>query len=446
MLDRVFAAPVLDRWLIHAPLHRITALINRASLEALAGGSSPLTPELSEPRETEPGPRTGPLDPRFLGLVPTRACNLACVYCGFAAAPDSGQMDPRLACAAVDWMADRAARAGHQTLDVHFFGGEPLAAPEVVRAAVRHTRARAAERGLVPRLGVATNGAYDETCATFVGDSFDDVALSFDGFAAVHNRHRPLRPGRGSFEQVSRTARLLSRSRAALCLRMCVAHDNVEDLPAAVEWFCTEFRPSSVDLETLRPTPESERAGLFPPDPYLFAERLLQASQVAIGRGVVPVYAAAAAEPPRITRCPVGDDTLIVHPDGTVSPCYLLERDWRTRGLDLNLGRRDLNGTLRLDREAVERVRRLPAAKPRCEGCFCRWSCAGGCHVNHSFPGCSRRYDGFCVQTRLITACSLLARLNQAPLAAALLADGPARERLALWPDDRLEHGTATCL
>ena len=94
---------------------------------------------------------------------------------------------------------------------------------------------------------------------------------------------------------------------------------------------------------------------------------------------------------------------------------------------------------MELPGEDVERVRQLVADKPRCQDCFCRWSCAGGCHVNHSYPGCSRAYDDFCIQTRLITACSLLDGLGFASLADGLVADGAEMQRLALRPSDRLE-------
>jgi len=430
MPSRVFAIPVFDKWLVYAPLDRVAALVNTAALTEFP---EELRVALDGEAAPEPRPKEGPVSPQFLGLVPTRACNLSCVYCGFGATPGGEQMDLHLAAAAVDWMADYSARAGRRTLDVHFFGGEPFAAPDVVDVAVHRTRASAAERGLLPRLEVATNGVYSETRARFVGDYYDAVVLSFDGFRAVHDRHR------GCFDRVAATARVLSASPAEICFRVCIAEDNVEQLAETVDWFAEEFHPYSIDFETLQPTPESERAGLHPPDPYSFAAHFRDARRVASEHGVDPVYAAAVTEEPRLTFCPVGNDTLILHPDGRLSGCYLLERDWKARGLDLNLGRLGTNGTMELPEGDVERVRQLVADRPRCQDCFCRWSCAGGCHVNHSYSGCSRAYDDFCIQTRLITACSLLDGLGQEPLADGLMADLAEMQRLALRSSDRVE-------
>ncbi len=443
----VFALPVFDRWLLHAPLLGLSALVNGAARRSLSEGS---TDDTSAALRTmlcrkgiEPQPRSGPLVPHFLGLVTTRACNLNCVYCSFGASRRSETMSYSLAVAAVNWMAANAAASGRQTLDIHFFGGEPLIAFDVVEVAVHSTRAAAARHHLKPRLEVATNGTYSESRARFVGDHFQTVVLSIDGFEKTHNRRRHTDTERGSFQSVCRTARIVRDSPADLCLRICVADDNVDQLPELTGWFCEEFRPSTIDFETIQPTCASEHAGLASPDPYTFSRLYDAARETAQAHGVVPVYSASATENPRLTFCPVGNDALILHPEGRITACYLLENEWIDRGLDLNLGVLSIDGTIKLDAGAVERVRRLVNSKPRCGRCFCRWSCAGGCHVNNTYPSCSDSYSDFCLQTRLTTASHLLRGIDDGALVTELLKDRRAMERLALNPDDRLSMRAA---
>jgi uncharacterized protein len=453
----IFVLPVLERWLVHAPRHGVTALVNTAAVESLKEGrrgdeNGRRIGDLWEALETEPPsppqPRHGPLTPEFMGLIPIRACNLACVYCGFGAATAPSQrMSLSLAVSAVDWMAEQVRQQGRETLEVHFFGGEPFCAGEVVEVAVHRARAVAARRGLIPRFEVATNGVFDEDRARFVGDYFDTVVLSFDGPLEVHDRHRPGRGGCGSFDAVARTAHWLGRSPVELCFRVCVTQGSVAQMEEIARWFCEEFHPSVINFETLQPTPESEAASLQPPDPWEFAVHCVRACQVVAQQGVQPVYAAALTEAPRLSFCPVGNDTLIVSPEGRVSACYLPDHEWQARGLDLDLGCLENDGTMRLDPQAVARARCLVADKPRCERCFCRWSCASGCHVNHSYPGCSPEYDAFCLQTRLITACRLLSGLGCEPWVDALLDRRAALEALALQPSDCLEDWEGTsCL
>jgi uncharacterized protein len=377
--------------------------------------------------------------PPFLGLVPTRGCNLNCVYCGFGSRQADGRsMSADLAVAAVDWMAERVRELGQDVLEVHFFGGEPFCAPEVVDVAVHRSRAVAALRGLTTRFEVATNGILSRAQTRFVGDYFDTVVLSLDGPREMHDRHRPARSGAGSFETASRVAGDLSRSSTELCLRVCVTRDSVCQLEEIARTFCDAFQPSAINFETLKPTPESDAAGLAPPDPYDFSRHFFRASRVAHARGTKPVYAAASVDTPRFTFCPVGQDTLIVSPDGRVSSCYLLREEWQARGLDLDVGRCDVLDGMQLDADALVRLRRLVSEKPRCGRCFCRWTCAGGCHVNHSRPGCGWDYDDFCVQTRIVTGALLLTEIGWEALASRLTESHSAMADLALRPSDSI--------
>lgn len=439
----VFALPVLDRWLVTAPLLGLAALANRPAVcalkEALAAGESGPVPLAAFARTgPEPAIWQGPLRPPFLGLIPTRSCDLACVYCDFGAdAAQGAPMDAGLAVAAVDWMADQACEAGSIGFEVHFFGGEPFCAEEVVRVAVHRARMVAAQRNLGVRFEAATHGAYGKQTALFAGDYLDTIVLSLDGPAHIQDRHRPRKSGEGSFEAVARNAALWSDMPADLCIRVCVTDQTVSELEGTTRWLCESFSPTTIDFETLKPTRESDLAGLRPPDPYEFASACVRASLTAAAHGVEPVYAAAHAGP-RLSFCPVGSDGFIVSPDGRVSACYLQAESWRSRGMDLDIGAFGADGQVSIRQADVQRLREMVADKPGCEGCFCRWTCAGGCHVCHSCPGAFAARPGFCTQTRIITACRMLSGMGCGDLVGGLLASRGAQEALALRPTDRL--------
>ena len=97
-------------------------------------------------------------------------------------------------------------------------------------------------------------------------------------------------------------------------------------------------------------------------------------------------------------------------------------------------GRRELA----INPAAVQNIRAMVTNKPRCEKCFCRWSCAGGCHVGNTYPGCSADYSDYCRQTRIISACSLLDELNLPEIADTLIDDREALAALACRESDRL--------
>jgi len=387
-----------------------------------------------------PLPRRGPLKPAFLGLIPTRDCNLACRYCGFLPPGESREvMDLRLACDAVDWYLNLVARDGEEgPAEVHFFGGEPFCATEVVDLVYHRARLRAAELGCAVRFETATNGVFDEVRCRWIADSLDDVILSLDGPADVQDRQRPRRGGQGTFETVARSARILSEGRAELSLRACVTADTVDRLPEIAAWFCQEFRPVAVCFEPVQPTAEAQAAGLLAPDPWVFAREFVAAARVLEDFGVQAIYAAADIGARRVSFCPIGRDVAIVSPDGTISACYLLRQEWEQRGLDLVMGRFE-SGSVHLSEEAIAGVRELNVwNKPFCQRCFCKWHCAGGCHVNNILPAAPGEYGRLCIQTRIIALCNILKSMGQAGLAESLVHDGSALAVAVQQPSDRI--------
>ncbi len=352
--------------------------------------------------------------------------------------PATEEMDPDLAIGAVDWFGRHAKSAGLSSLPVHFFGGEPFQAPEVVDVAVHHARATAARLGLTARFEVATNGCFDAKRCAFVADYFDTVVLSLDGPEEIHERHRPSRNGSTSFATLARNALALGRSGSRLCLRACITRDTVASLPALTQWFCESFHPSGIVFETLQPTPQSEAAGLEPPDPWQFAVQCARAFVVAASFGTEAIHSASSITEIRHSSCPVGRDSMIVSPDGRVSACYLDQRDWQSQAMDLDFGRFDAPGTLDIHDPQLARIRELTASRGRCRGCLARWHCAGGCHVNHSFPGCPDTYDDFCIQTRLLVVFRLLSELDAHDTLDRLLDDRSSLERIALRSTDLL--------
>ena len=443
-LDDIFVLPVLTQYLVYAPLSNFAALVDRLAVERIRTGLPALSNAEARPlaeivhtlrfgAAPAPLPRRGRLQPAFLGLLPTRACNLACEYCGFRTADDPQRvMDLSLAREAIAWYLGLVAESGEREAEVHFFGGEPFCAAEVVDFSFHFARLRAAELGCSVRFEAATNGFFDEDRCRWVADSFDSVILSLDGPAAIQDRQRHRKDGRGSFETVARSARILSEGAAELSVRVCVTADTVAQMAEIAAWLCAEYRPVAVCFEPVQPTPESEAAGLTPPDPWAFAASFIQAAWVLEAHGVDTVYAAADITTRQVSFCPVGQDVAIVSPEGAVNACYLLERDWQVKGMDLRLGAFD-NGAVSLDEAVIESVRGLNVwNKPSCASCFCKWHCAGGCHVNHAPPAAPGDFDALCVQTRVIALRNVLRALGRDDLTPALLADRAALER-AVW-------------
>lgn len=451
--DSIFCLPVGGVSLVYAPLHRLTAVMRYEAAQRLASAvreedrlvSGPLRPIVAHLLDTAtitPESRSGPLsNPLFLGVIPTRGCNMACRYCDFAALKSGGPtMDLRMARAAVDGYLTLLDRAGRRHGAIHFFGGEPFHAPDVVEFVVEYADQRAGDLDIILQFEATTNGLFSVSRAEWVADRFSSIVLSLDGPARVQDRQRPALNSRPTFGIVSRTAKLLSDGPVELIVRSCVTAASVDSLPEWATWISEQLRPSTVCFESLTGSASSAAAGLYPPDPYRFARQFVKAALILDKHGIETVQSTSDLRECRISACPVGQDALIVSPDGTVDACYLLEKERRDHGLDLRLGQVNADAArLEINDKLLDCARRLAARpKPLCVNCFCQYHCAGGCHVHHDTNRPAAAYDDMCVATRLITADRLLRRLRLPAIADKYLADPVAAGSLARQADDRL--------
>lgn len=441
-----FIVPVGREALLFAPLHGFSALMNgsaeRALKEDFAGNAAAVLGDWANEigvRLDPPVAPTGSFNPSFLGIITTRSCNIGCHYCSFGSrAVGRERMRLDVARWSVDWYVGRVLAANRQDVCVHFFGGEPLIARDVVELVVHRARALAAQHGLKTHFDVSTNGIMGNSIREFVAEYFDSIVLSFDGSAKFHDRNRPGKRGQPTFNLVGETAAYLRDKPVEVCIRLCVTRESAAELDELTQWMCSTFQPSVINYETLTPGDLAERAGLYPPDPYEFARSSARAFRTARKLGVTPTYGAADVTKARRTFCGVGADAAIVSMDGRVSGCYLMAEDWQQRGMDLDMGMlQDAQGA-GIDPLAVARVRAVPSGKKRCQGCFCRYTCAGGCHVNQTYPDASIEYTDFCQQTRLLTACALLDEMGLEDRVDALLADQAACVALATHRNDGL--------
>lgn len=447
----IFSVPILDKILLYAPLHNLLALVDRGAIREIEAGLESGTPShypqveellsvlraLSQP---PPAARRGVLrEPLFLGLIPTRGCNLGCCYCDFPA-PNAKTpvMSLELARQAIDAYLHQLSNNQLRRGEVHFFGGEPFFAEQVVHFAVNYAMVRAEKLGIRLRFEVTTNGVYNARKARWIADHFDTVVLSLDGPADVQEKHRPALNGQSTYGLVEQSARIFSQGTVELILRACITSETVGRMPEIARWMASEFRPNTVTFERLTESPNSRAAGLLPPDPWEFACNFMAAARLLETLGIQVALSSANLNSLQCSFCPVGKDALIVSPDGSVDACYLLPEEWERNGLDMSLGRM-VNGQMKIDPAALERARSLTVqTKSLCAGCLCRYHCAGGCHVNHDASGSPGQYDALCLQTRMITIAGLLKRLGQTELAETWLTDREAMELSAWQATDEL--------
>jgi uncharacterized protein len=447
--QHVFTIPVTDRVMVYNPLNGRYALLSKEGVKLLneklidpekksvPGDIKDLADFITATGVSHPE-KTGSTDPQFLGIIPSRKCNMACVYCDFGAHQNpQDKLDACLMITAIDWFAEHRLKHKQKTLPIQFFGGEPFVEQELMDIAVHHARFLGSRTGLIPRFEALSNGYYTESQQLFVKDYFDHIIISMDGFRKFHDVTRALRKNKSSFNKVAETLHYLSGQSLNLSIRCCITSESVSEMEAIAEWFCNEFNPDKVNFEALTENSMTKNAGINPPDPFLFAIHTVRSWKILRQHGVEPAYAPVSLNKPQTTSCPVGRDVVIIHPDGMLSSCYLQKDEWISKEMDLSVGMVRDKSVL-LDEKKLIILRNQLGNKYRCLNCFCRFGCSGGCHVNNTYPGSSADYEDYCIHTRIITLCSLLNEMGEDDLIDELLNNSLSLEKLAMQKSDKI--------
>ena len=344
---------------------------------------------------------------RAISLAIAQSCNLGCVYCYAQQGSFGGEaraMERSAAMGAIDLLL-AAAEAGDR-VQVTYLGGEPLANRELLRESAEYAVMLASRKGVQVRFSITSNGTLlTEQDSDFFEQYGFAVTISLDGNREMHDRLRPFKDGRGSYERtMNRVRPLLQRQRRMqVSARVTVTPHNL-DLRKTLDNFISMgfhsvgFSPmlssrgsaeemSSADLqnmlrEMLDCGAEFERRVICGDRyPFLNISNALRE----IHKGTHRPY-----------PCGAGAGYLGVSADGGLYACHRFVEDEGGKMGDLH------NGIDREKRNGWLAARHVHFQSP-CRECWARYLCGGGCHhevLQRGRPACDyiRGWLEYCLQ------------------------------------------------
>lgn len=381
----VRSIPASHAGLLHSAL---AADVDRAELTATALGL------INAKVERADIPRSVAV--KALSLAVAQKCNLGCTYCyaqqgTFGSAARSMELD--VAYAAVDRLLEEAPPG--EPITLAFMGGEPLANRKVLHASTRHAARQAAARGIPIGFSMTTNGTLvsEEDIALFQEFCFT-LTVSIDGMQATHDKLRPLRSGKGSFERVERGVAALMAvqgRRYRVSARVTVTPFNL-DLAQTLSGLVhmgfdgIMFSPmlsaptgkaqmGAEDLDRL--LDELQRCG------DIVLERLRHGEVLPFTNLIKTLQRIHAYE--RDTYpCGAGGGYMGVSADGGLFACHRFVDDEDGRMGDIAGGIDDAKRVLWLTSRHLEN-------QSPCNGCWARYLCSGSCHyeaMKRGRPAC----------------------------------------------------------
>ena len=139
-------------------------------------------------------------------ILTTYNCNFSCVYCVEQAVKKRMHMTPEVCRRTIEWLEGRLDEINPRRLRVNFYGGEPLLNIPAIKTISRHLNTIAENRGIIFESSIITNGSLlrREVVEDLVQYGLKRVKVTLDGDREAHNRKRPFRSGRGSFDLIIR--------------------------------------------------------------------------------------------------------------------------------------------------------------------------------------------------------------------------------------------------
>jgi len=262
-------------------------------------------------------------DPFGLVLMVNHACNLRCTYC-YNGRKFNRCMPLGIALKALD-RAVRSLAAGG-TLELGFFGGEPLLEAGLIRQVLHHARLRAASDGFQLAAYVTTNGtAADPEADELLGDPGLAVSISVDGLPDIHDRHRRYADGLATSADVLATCLALLEAGKPFTAVMTVRPDTVRELPENLRFLRAlgvKLVEPALDLWTAWTGADLDQL-----------DRAIHES-VVVWRQGLPEFGVswfneklaerAGVTPPPTARCGFGKAEIAVAPSGRLYPCERL--------------------------------------------------------------------------------------------------------------------------
>lgn len=142
-------------------------------------------------------------------------CNMRCRYCFYADELDNREIRSygKMSVDTMHTIVDKAMEYGDYECTIAFQGGEPtLVGLDFYRDLVAYVAAHENPKKLKIHYALQTNGyLIDEEWAAFLGEHHFLVGVSLDGLKEIHDRYRLDAAGKGTYQRVISTIRLLEK-------------------------------------------------------------------------------------------------------------------------------------------------------------------------------------------------------------------------------------------
>jgi uncharacterized protein len=176
-----------------------------------------------------------------LHILPTEKCNFRCVYCyeDFLI----GKMKPTIVSSVKKLILNRMPEL--KQLRISWFGGEPLAASDVVVDISNFAKKLAVENDCHFNFGMTTNGYLlnKPRFKSIIESGVTSFQISLDGYEDTHNKTRLRADGSGTFNTIWNNLLNMAKTpyQFEVILRVHVTPENFKEIPLLLKAIKSNF-------------------------------------------------------------------------------------------------------------------------------------------------------------------------------------------------------------
>lgn len=307
-------------------------------------------------------------------VLPNYVCNFACSYCFSAKGRSKKVMNKEHLKAALDFFIDNQRIKTDRLAITYLGGGEPTISWELLKFGFKYADHKARQQNIVMMTTVVTNGSVinQEMVDTFREYNVRP-RISFEILEEIQNKQR------GQYHNVCRGIDLLCQGGVSTMVRSMITPANVELMPQMIQHLHDRFpRIKSVLFDPIISNETFSDIDFTRHFYDLYYNSFLEARQLAAIYGINLECTPLRNLDMVVERFCTGEFCLT--PEGTITLCHQVSSPQELRYED-HIYAKFEDGSLKIDRDKFSRLikQNTMYSQPRCQDCFIKWNCGGGC-------------------------------------------------------------------
>jgi uncharacterized protein len=174
-------------------------------------------------------------------IIPSTDCDLSCTYCYQEGAKTSFYMKKDIQEKVLEWYKKRIEKDRPKQIFWAFFGGEPLLNIKAIDYLTENMKKYCDKKNVIFQFSIITNGTNlnKKNVIEWNKSGLVSIQITLDGDEETHNRRRPFKNGKGSFEKIYNNLKEVC-SLTDIILRLNIDADNIYEIPRFLEFLKKE--------------------------------------------------------------------------------------------------------------------------------------------------------------------------------------------------------------